>query len=142
MKCTFKEYLLLERDEDFHKQPRWKAKKKKLHEPSAEELAAKYDGAPMKIKLPVIVANGKKIEKEFTIDNTLQSRRALSGQTLQDMHQVEANPDKRGSEASYALYDPRQTKGGSIPARLHGLAPRAKRKAGYKPEDLRREAYA
>ncbi len=105
------------------------------------ELAAKYDGKPMKLTLPVIVANGKKIQKEFTIDNTLKSRRALSGQTLQDMHQVEANPDKRGEGPSYAIFDPRQTKGSSIPATLHALPARTRRKAGYEPEDLRREAY-
>jgi len=104
-------------------------------------LAAKYDGKPMKIKLPVIVANGKKVEKEFTIDNTLKSRRALSGQTMQDLHQVEANPDKRGQGASYAIHDPRQTHGSSIPATLHGIPARTRRKPGYEAEDLRRETY-
>jgi hypothetical protein len=138
----FKEFLLQERDENFHKQPRWKPAKKKLPPMDPEKMAAKYDGKPYKVKLPVINANGKRTEKEFTIDNTLQSRRAVSGQTMQDMHQIEADPTKRSQGASYAFHDPRQSKGGSIPARLHGLPERTRRKAGYEPEDLRREVYA
>ena|SRR5271154_335402 len=132
----FKEFLQIEESSGTRaeKEAKRAAKKK-------AELDAKYDGKPMKIRLPVIVANGKKIHREFTIDNTLQSRRALAGETLQDLHQVEANPDKRGKGPSYAIFNPRQTKGSSIPARLHGLPARTHRKTSHEAEDLRREAY-
>jgi hypothetical protein len=149
MSIKFKEFLecedslLAERDENFKKQPRWKFKKKELTKPSEDELASRYDNKPMKVTRPVIMANGKTIAKEFTIDNNMNVRRALSGVTLRDMGQVEANPDKRSHKPSYVIdTGSRTTKTASIPHRLHGLPHKTARKAGYEPEDLRREVYA
>lgn len=106
----------------------------------AAYMAAKYDGKPMKITLPVLV--GTKIEnRKFTIDNLLPVRRALAGKTLKDMRTVESDPKKHADKQSYIIHDPTGTKGSSIPQRLHGLPRRTRRKPGYAPEDLRREAY-
>ena len=106
----------------------------------ADYMAAKYDGKPMKIKMPVLV--GTKIEtREFTIDNLLPVRRALAGRTLKDMSTVEYDPKKHSEKQSYIIHDPTGTKGSSLPQRLHGLPRGTKRKAGHDPEDLRRVAY-
>src|SRR5271163_1398121 len=99
----FKEFLILERDEDFHKQPRWKPVKKKLPAHDQAKIDAKYDGKPVKIKLPVIGANEKTSEKEFTIDNTLEMRRKINGRTMRDLGQVPAMPHQRGAKAAYVI---------------------------------------
>jgi hypothetical protein len=100
-----------------------------------------YDGKPMKVTRPVVVGHGKIVHRQFTIDNTLPVRRAFSGAVLQDMGKIEADPSKHADKPSYAFFTPNSTHSSSIPKRLHGLPERTRHKAGYEPEDLRREAY-
>ena len=109
-----------------------------------EKMAKLYDGKPFKVSLPVKVAN-KTETREFTIDNLQSQRRALNKMKeygLVDLGSVEKDAGDRQSKSSYAIAVPATvTMGASIPKHLHGLPAGTKRKRGYAPEDLRREAY-
>lgn len=110
---------------------------------------AKWDnGEPAQVELNVIagrdIATGqpKMVKRTFTIDNLLSVRHALQDFTIKDLGQVERDPAKRSATPTYAAVINGKTTEGSIPNLLFGIKKHTRRKPGYPPEDLRREAYA
>lgn len=112
------------------------------------EYDSKYDnGEPVEIEIKVSLGYSYEMGEErfekrkFTIDNKLDIRKKLNNIVFIDMNKVEQDKTKHSAIPSYAIKTTSIQKIGSIPEYLHDLPKRTKRKTGFKPEDLRLEAY-
>lgn len=120
----------------------------KQQEKKKNDFNSKYNnGMPVKVKVKVYVKKpAYKQEdpheyREFTIDNLIDIRHKLDGITLIDMSGIEDDTTKHDSKITWAIKkDGRQLPGG-LPEYLHGLPARTKKKSGFGPYDLRREAW-
>lgn len=120
----------------------------KQQQAKKDQFDAKYNtGMPVKIKLKVYVkkpswtAQDPYEYKEFTIDNLIDIRHRLADVTLIDLATADDDKSKHDAQATFAIMKTNKHYTGSLPEYLHGLPARTRKKPGFGPYDLRREAW-